>query len=227
MRGRLGITRAAAVGVVLVGAAFATPAAAVQVGNAVALHPGVGSAQHVAKAVPLRVDRAGYVAATPLDPYRGDAQAIHVSMAAGQELTRGYFHVSLHHLPAGAKLSTLRVTVPAVVGSPIAGASLTVAQPIIEACVLSKPLPASTAAGSPPAYDCAKGSAVGKPIEGGARWSFALKSLARYWARHDNTGAALVPIASTPAATWSAGFSIKGIRATVIRSVSAPTGLPA
>ncbi|HVT64563.1 MAG TPA: ABC transporter substrate-binding protein [Mycobacteriales bacterium] len=209
--------RAFAVAGVLSAAAFATPAAAVQVGAAVA-HPAVAASHQVAKRAELHVDRAGYVAVTPIDPYQGDTKAIHVAMAGGQELSRGYLRVDTTHLPAHSKLSTLRLTAPAVIGSPIGGANLTVAIPIVEACVTTAPVPAPLTASNAPPYDCAKGSSVGKKIDAGASWMFPLHPLLQYLQHHDS-GVALVPIASTPLATWSAAFGIHDMAATVARSL--------
>jgi ABC-type branched-subunit amino acid transport system substrate-binding protein len=213
--------RTFAAAAVLSGAAFATPAAAVQVGHpAVTLQPAVAPAAHVAPKVHLRVDRAGYVAVTPVDPYRGDTNAIHIAMAAGQQLSRGYLRVDTSHLPRHANLSTLRLASPTVVGSPIGGANLTVAVPIVEACVTTAPVPASLTAANAPAYDCSKGSSVARKIDGGGSWMFALRPLLSYLQHHD-AGIALVPIASTPIATWSAALSIHDMTATVLQSLPA------
>ncbi len=228
MPGRRMALRALAVAGVLGGAALATPAAAVQVGSSVPLHPAVAAhVKHVTKTAHVTVDRAGYVAASPVDPYQGDRNAIHVSMAAGQELSRGYLRVDTRHVPAHAKLSTLRLTAPVVVGSAIGGADLTVAAPIVEACVTTAVVPATLTAANAPAYDCAKGSSVGKPTDGGAEWTFPLKALVGYWAKHADTGLALVPIASTPVATWSAAFGIHDMVASVDRVLTVTVSTPA
>ncbi|MGN6474695.1 MAG: hypothetical protein ACTHK4_13745, partial [Mycobacteriales bacterium] len=227
MRARRGVTRATGIGLVLLGAALATPAAAVQVGTtAVAAHHAVAATRPATTHAQLKVDRAGYVAVSPVDPYHGDRNAIHVAMAGGQQLTRGYVRVDTRHLPSGAKLSTLALTAPAVIGSPIDGANLTVAAPIVEACVTTATVPAALTAANAPAYDCSKGSSVGRMIDGGAEWTFALKPLAAYWQRHGDTGAALVPIASTPVATWSAAFGIHDMVATVERLVAPAIAKP-
>ena len=156
-----------------------------QIGNpVVALHPAVPPATTSRRRQIYPVDRAGYVAITPVDPYQGDRNAIHVVMAAGQQLTRGYLRVHPEKLPRRTQSSpALRLTAPVVIGSPIGGANLTLAEPIVEACVTTAAVPASLTTANAPAYDCSKGSSVGKAIDGGAEWAFPLRPLLAYWKR--------------------------------------------
>jgi hypothetical protein len=176
--------------------------------------------QHAKLTVP--VDRQEYVAAvtttnpvdgTTIDAYGGDPSSIHIAVNSGQEFSRSFVHLALDYLPKNAAASTATMTLFVTSQGDSSQTSVypifnvNPGQALIEACALKTELPQHFDGATPPAYDCEHGSAVGKPNKAGTSWTFQLKNLIGYWAKHGNTGAALVPIKSGASGqTWAVSF---------------------
>jgi ABC-type branched-subunit amino acid transport system substrate-binding protein len=224
-RGRL--TALAALGLVVFGSGGVLGAAQA---HAAAGHAATGSGTTSSGTMALPVARQDYVTDTPtdpatgqpVDPYNGDPTSIHVAVSSGKELARSFVWVPLSYLPEGTEATdvTARFSVTNQSEASSSGNyaiyNVDTDTAIIEACVLTTELPSTFDPDHPPAYDCADGSAVGKPDQGYDTWTFDLRDLVAYWNAHGDTGAALVPIAPSPTATFSVSFytSLSEARAT-------------
>jgi hypothetical protein len=177
--------------------------------------PAAAHRSAASKTVRVQVQRAGYVVDTPVDPYAAEAGELHVAVAAGREVARSFLRLAPAALGRQTESSTLRLSLPVVAPAPGLLSGLSLAPPVIEACVLLTTLPTTVTASDAPAVSCARGSAIGVPDPAGTAWSFRLVHLVHYWRTHADTGIALLPISSSPTATWTTSFSVKGIAATV------------
>jgi hypothetical protein len=195
-------------------AALASTAAASQMASAAPAPSGQSGS------MALPVARQDYVTDTPtnpasgepIDPYNGDPTSIHVAVSSGKELARSFVWIPLSYLPQGTEATD--VTAKFVVTNQSEASStgnysvynVNTSTAIIEACVLTTELPSNFDPNNPPAYDCADGSAIGKPDSTYSAWSFDLRDLVGYWDAHGDTGAALVPISPSLGATFSVSF---------------------
>ena len=88
-----------------------------------------------------------------------DTLNLHVGAAGGSELARSFVHLGLDALPPGASVSGATIT---VVSNADQTQNVNPSAAIVQACVLTRELPAQFDSANPPPYDCSKGSAVGK-----------------------------------------------------------------
>jgi ABC-type branched-subunit amino acid transport system substrate-binding protein len=149
----------------------------------------------------VATDRQAYVADPPVDPYNNDTLNVHVGAAGGSELARSFVHLALDGLPQGASVTGATIALTATTDQT---QNVNTSSAIVQACVLTTELSAQFDSKAPPAFDCSKGSTVGKAGPDGV-WTFDLGNLVPFWAQHGNTGAAIVPVAA-PEATWSIAF---------------------
>jgi hypothetical protein len=195
-------------------------------------------------AMTIPVDRQDYVTAftktnpsdgSTIDPYDADPSSIHVAINGGNEFARSFVHMALDYLPPGASATSLTMTLHVTQQSDASNTGVYQAYnvntkaAIVEACALTTELPSKFDYTNPPAYDCAHGSAIGKPNANLDTWTFDLHDLLGYWAQHGNTGAALIPVGSgDPSQNWGVAFYKSRAAATVkyLLAATANSGPP-
>ena len=164
------------------------------------------------------VDRQAYVSSSePADPYNHDAVGTHVSWTGDTPLTPGgpaawsFYHVDLNSLPAGASLTSVKLTLKYFLASDSAHATepeVNNTSAIMQGCMLTDELLPAAAYkySAPPHYDCTKGSITGTRDDTAGSFSFELLPLVSSWLHGTNTGVAILPLPGDPSATYSVSF---------------------
>ena len=212
--------------------------------SVIALLPGSAYADTTSSGVPA--DRQNYIAlactatgaGTNCDPYTAyqtafsgqppaqDGIDIHVGANPDQPTYESFARVELEAIPAGAGISSLKVTfhptddqvrqqenVNVGTGNTncVEGTSTCNPQPndgILDAYPLKSAYPAKWDANRAPAYDTSAPEAVATFNPKDASWTFELAPMVPYWQQHGNTGFAIVPDAAATTEPWQVGFQM-------------------
>lgn len=156
-------------------------------------------------------------AAAAADPCQGNAAEVCVSTDGGQTGDQAYVHFDLSSLPDGVSLTGATVKfVPS--GDTLGNANSGNAS--LQACPLTQAIAANFSSSLTPAYDCKKGTSVGK-LNGDGSWTFDLTPVIAAWQQTGYSGITVMPgqaatpssvpapLPAQPPAAWSVSFTKK------------------